>query len=217
MSNAISGSIPLIVAKPLLESLIDTPGGPALNFGLNYASSTLASMLRHRRGALFYFMLEGEKLEEAHARYVALNNRIEAGRPGKTLDKCIELIAKVPHYVKRFKPSHGLPSVLYQNGSIRELPLDDLYAKYAEHKRLKIFAKKGLKCAWPGCTHIGSRLIVTIDLGGSLHPDIYTHDLTLMTVDHIVPKALGGGEELTNKQPMCFAHNFAKGVEPMPE
>jgi 5-methylcytosine-specific restriction endonuclease McrA len=54
-------------------------------------------------------------------------------------------------------------------------------------------------CAWPGCRSAWEQ------------------------VDHIVPRALGGGDEPENLQGLCQAHNAAKGdgrpyrwVGPMP-
>lgn len=96
------------------------------------------------------------------------------------------------------------------NYFVEERQIDDLYTVYKDHHRLTVFAHKGLKCVVPGCEQVGSRLIVCMDRQGGLHADIYTHDLHLMTVDHIHPKSKGGSEILDNKQPMCQAHNTKK-------
>lgn len=107
--------------------------------------------------------------------------------------------------------SGALPKKLIGNKVVGELPIDYLYSHYANHRRLKVFAQKGLKCAQEGCLKEAARLIVTMDRQGGMHPDLYTQELQLMTVDHIKPKSLGGGEEMENKQPMCSKHNFKKG------
>jgi 5-methylcytosine-specific restriction endonuclease McrA len=92
---------------------------------------------------------------------------------------------------------------------LEELPLTDL-EKYKEHRRLTVFYNKGLDCSNPDCERIGARLIKGLDRGGNVHVDVYTDDLVLMTVDHIIPRAKGGGEELENKQPMCRDCNTKK-------
>lgn len=83
--------------------------------------------------------------------------------------------------------------------------------EFKDHRRLTVFYNKGLKCAHPECKKVGTRLIKGLGPGGTVHWDIYTQDLEMMTVDHIHPKSKGGGEELENKQPMCRSHNTKKG------
>lgn len=109
------------------------------------------------------------------------------------------------------------------------LPLSDLYDEFRNHERLRIFVSKGLECVT--CDHVGSLLLVTrenaskkaIKRGsvGELHVDLYTKDFVLMTVDHIIPKAIckefGWSKEeqeaLSNKQPMCEFCNSGKGAK----
>ncbi len=107
------------------------------------------------------------------------------------------------------------------------LPISDLYTEYADHERLRVFANKGLECV--GCNHVGTFLIISRETSkykesrqrnsvGSVHVDVYTDDFTMMTVDHIVPRAvckqLGWTSEqiehLDNKQPMCYKCNSKK-------
>jgi hypothetical protein len=52
----------------------------------------------------------------------------------------------------------------------------------------------------------------------NFHLNLYGFGVTgnevLMTSDHIRPKALGGGGQLSNRQPMCIHCNFKKGANP---
>lgn len=108
----------------------------------------------------------------------------------------------------------GKNSVKY----IDEYPLALLYTKFKNHKRLKVFAKKGVKCVC--CHNEGIKIFNRIAQYGngkfSEHLDLYTKDLVLMTVDHKIPKYLKGSEDLKNKQPMCSVCNSNKGHKYMP-
>ena len=79
------------------------------------------------------------------------------------------------------------------------------------HKRLKVFFNKGLACVTPNCTNVGTRLICARGGNGGHNWDIFTDDLVMMTVDHIIAKKNGGGNEIENLQPMCSYCNSAKG------
>lgn len=88
---------------------------------------------------------------------------------------------------------------------VKEIPLTSLNLKHFQnHHRLKVFCQKGTKCV--NCNKVGTRLILG-NGRGQLHWDIYTDDGKPITVDHIIPKSKGGGEELENKQPMCYYCN----------
>ena len=95
---------------------------------------------------------------------------------------------------------------------ISEYPIECLYTKFKNHRRLKVFANKGVVCV--KCGKVGTRLIKRriIHKGGSFedHVDLFTDDLCLMTVDHILARADGGSEDLANKQPMCSKCNSKK-------
>jgi hypothetical protein len=91
---------------------------------------------------------------------------------------------------------------------IKILPLEDLQTKYSRHKRLKVFAAKGLKCV--SCDRVGKYLIAGKDNGGAIHLDIYTGDFELMTIDHIKPKSKGGSYAIENLDPMCVFCNTEK-------
>ncbi len=79
---------------------------------------------------------------------------------------------------------------------------------FKDHRRLQTFYHKGVKCV--NCDETGSFLVVSIDKGGNKHVDVVTKDLLLMNVDHIKPKSKGGGNELSNLQPMCCKCNTLK-------
>ena len=79
------------------------------------------------------------------------------------------------------------------------------------YSRLRVFANKGLKCVSPGCDREGKYIIYAKAHDGSIHIDLYTKDFVLMTIDHIKPKSLGGGNELSNLDPMCTYCNARKG------
>jgi hypothetical protein len=90
-----------------------------------------------------------------------------------------------------------------------EFSINDLHTKFSNHRRLTVFAQKG--CACVTCGKVGTRLIKGIDGGGRVHIDLYTDDLLPITVDHIIPKSLGGLNHIDNYQPMCFPCNNKKG------
>lgn len=90
---------------------------------------------------------------------------------------------------------------------LNERPIEDLHT-FSSHRRLRVFYHKGTNCVT--CGKIGTRLIQGQDRG-SVHWDVYTDDLYPLTVDHIIPKSLGGSDELDNLQPMCAGCNFKKG------
>ena len=118
---------------------------------------------------------------------------------------------KIKNYI--YLPFNGelikVPSRIGHNYiPLKILPLEDLQTKYSRHKRLKVFAAKGLKCI--GCDRVGKYLIAGKDNGGAIHLDIYTGDFELMTIDHIKPKSKGGSYAIENLDPMCCFCNTEK-------
>lgn len=79
------------------------------------------------------------------------------------------------------------------------------------HRRLRVFHEKGLACSNPACNFIGTRLILSVDKCGGLHWDVYTDNLILINIDHIVAKNNGGNSYIKNLQPMCKFCNSMKG------
>jgi hypothetical protein len=101
---------------------------------------------------------------------------------------------------------------------ITEYPIEKLYTSFKNHRRLGVFAQKGRKCV---CCHIeGTRLIkhriINRNRSYADHIDLYTKDLILMTVDHMLPKCKGGNEKFRNKQTMCYKCNQSKGGKYVP-
>ena len=96
------------------------------------------------------------------------------------------------------------------------IPIEELQTTYKDHERLTVFANKGVECIHPDCDRVGVKLVHTIDEGGREHIDLVTEDFKLMTVDHIKPKSKGGGEELENKQCLCYSHNIRKSNKLVP-
>lgn len=92
--------------------------------------------------------------------------------------------------------------------------LDELEA-YKFHWRLRVFWMFGTKCV--SCSREGTQLVKlqhkTIE---EFRPvDVFTSRMILMTVDHIVPKSMGGGNTLDNMQPMCSPCNNKKSNHDM--
>lgn len=80
------------------------------------------------------------------------------------------------------------------------------------HRRFKVFWLKGLKCTY--CNITGNAIFKTRNNAGQIHYDLYRyskHGRILMTVDHILPKSLGGKNNIDNLQPMCCKCNYKKG------
>ena len=106
--------------------------------------------------------------------------------------------------------------------SIGKLPVKELaFYGETEHRRLKVFHKKGTKCVTPGCDKVGTKLLVNevftrkqhkkIPGSGSIHVDIYTENNVMMTIDHIHPKSKGGAVlDMNNLQIMCTKCNSNK-------
>jgi hypothetical protein len=92
---------------------------------------------------------------------------------------------------------------------IEEVSIKELHTRFSTHPRLSVFAQKGCVCV--NCGKVGTRLLKGVDRGGNHHWDLYTDDLLPITVDHIIPKSLGGENHMDNYQPMCAPCNFRKG------
>jgi len=92
---------------------------------------------------------------------------------------------------------------------VKELPWNELQEVYKNHHRLIVFASIGCKCV--NCDRVGTRLIIGRAKNDGLHVDVYTDDLIMMTVDHIVPRSRGGADHINNYQPMCEPCNSSKG------
>lgn len=76
-------------------------------------------------------------------------------------------------------------------------------------RRIKVFLKKGCTCVTCGLT--GTILALTLDKARGKHWDLFADNGEMMTVDHILPKSLGGTNSMGNYQPMCSTCNNKKG------
>lgn len=76
--------------------------------------------------------------------------------------------------------------------------------------RYKTFYQKGTKCVC--CGKEGTHFKLCGDESTNRrHFNLYADDGTLMTKDHIIPKARGGRDVISNMQTMCAPCNKAKG------
>jgi hypothetical protein len=93
---------------------------------------------------------------------------------------------------------------------VRERSVEGI-AAFEKHRRLQVFAHKGMACVTPNCNNVGTRLVFSRDTQGGGHWDVFTDQMVLMTIDHIIAKKNGGSNELSNLQPMCCHCNTTKG------
>lgn len=96
------------------------------------------------------------------------------------------------------------------NFFVRERGVEGI-AAFGKHRRLQVFAHKGLACVTPNCHNVGTRLVFSRDTQGGGHWDLFTDQMVLMTIDHITAKKNGGSNDLSNLQPMCCNCNTTKG------
>lgn len=84
--------------------------------------------------------------------------------------------------------------------------------KVRNHPKYLFFLKQGLKCRC--CKEKVAYVIVTKESNcksGFYHLSFYLQDDTLLTIDHIVPKSIGGEDDKSNLQALCKRCNHAKG------
>lgn len=94
---------------------------------------------------------------------------------------------------------------------LKHLDITTDLEKFKRHRRLSVFYHKGLICANPQCNKEGKFLIMGEAPNRGIHVDVYTENLELMTVDHILPKSKGGSMTLDNLRPMCKTCNTKRG------
>ncbi len=91
------------------------------------------------------------------------------------------------------------------------ISFEKLHTAFAKHRRLRVFHVHGTLCANAGCSKEGIYLIKAANNQGGFHIDVYTKDFEMMTIDHILPRSLGGSDAIENLQPMCNTCNHKKG------
>lgn len=109
--------------------------------------------------------------------------------------------------------SINLPALIgHKSIPIEVLDIGFLYEEpLRRHRRLRVFAEKGLGCSY--CGREGVYLIKTVGRRsyGDIHIDVYTNDFHLMTIDHVIPKSRGGSNDIDNLVPCCDRCNTKKG------
>ena len=103
------------------------------------------------------------------------------------------------------KPNHGYKIIL--KISIDEA-VQKIRLKQITSKRFKYVMRIGECCVECGLKR--DHVALGIDNGGNKHWDLYAADGTLLTIDHIVPKAKGGSDKKENYQLMCSPCNHKK-------
>ena len=78
--------------------------------------------------------------------------------------------------------------------------------------RYKTFYQKGIKCVCCGKRGTHFKLCGDKRSPNRRHFNLYADDDTLMTKDHIIPKARGGADMVSNMQTMCVDCNREKGA-----
>lgn len=121
----------------------------------------------------------------------------------KTKNKLIHLAEFDPNYIF---------SMITENEIKREFEIDGrTYYVKMNSQRYHLF-RENSSCVC--CGIVGNKMVLDMNLDSSVHFNLYAEDngrLVLMTKDHIVPKSLGGPDELNNYQTMCCICNNLKG------
>lgn len=86
-----------------------------------------------------------------------------------------------------------------------------IYVSIASKKLLTF--KQSVVCS--GCKATGTYFLLLRNphAKGRASLELFTDEGKLLTRDHIVPRSLGGGNELTNSQTMCLMCNSQKGSQ----
>lgn len=80
--------------------------------------------------------------------------------------------------------------------------------RYNQRGNLRFFSRNGTKCI--SCDEKAEFIIVARCRSGYEIPRLFTKDMYMLTVDHIVPRSLGGTNNPRNKQTMCSFCNQNK-------
>lgn len=115
----------------------------------------------------------------------------------------------------KFRATHNYKIVKeYSFNEIFELKSNDEYNIKIKRRRALIYKRIGIDCVH--CDTKASHFALGIDNGGNYHLDLYGYNknvLTMITIDHIIPKSKGGKSSIDNYQPMCKLCNENKGSQ----
>lgn len=113
-------------------------------------------------------------------------------------------------YLKTFNESISRKVRYFGYDIISYEPFEENIHKYKDHNRLRVFYKKGPKCKT--CDITGTLIVKGRDRKGNIHIDITNDDFSPLTIDHIIPKSMGG-DSIHNLRPMCYKCNVVRWNE----
>lgn len=108
----------------------------------------------------------------------------------------------------------NIPSAIVDLIPVEEFPTK--YPIYSTRLRWRVFNQKGFIC--PTCNIVGTHALIWQDHvsgEGGIHSDLVGYnvygDMVLITIDHTIPKSLGGPKTVANLAPYCSPCNSLKG------
>jgi len=111
------------------------------------------------------------------------------------------------HYSTISNPDK-ISNIVDQFKSNSRVKVDDIIVNRS--KAAKLFCRKGLYCTT--CeTNANTAKIVLDTTSNTYSIRFYCPNDIILTMDHIIPKSLGGGDNLSNLIPMCLKCNQTKG------
>lgn len=139
-------------------------------------------------------------------------------RSQDNLETCCEKCMKIKglKLSKKFNKSKYTLSIEDKNKLMKRYKLKAVHVfginrlnRYKQRSNLKFFIKNGTECV--KCKEKAEFIIITRCKSGYEIPRLFTKYMYMMTIDHIVPRSLGGTNNPRNKQTMCSFCNQNKG------